>query len=382
MEELKLSFNPDALDQAKKSDLEQIKDGTSFYRIAPPFGTNNGGFPWAFHGIHFGFYDAQGNQIPVRCSYDREKFCPICEEVWEAEKTLEALGKNAPESETKDLQEFVDKYKVDRGFYVNAITVDGLVKKLKLKPVYITGQRTEKEGELVRKIKEAINDKKFDPLSLDAGAAFKFTRSGKGFGTTYSVDFARTSVKDGNRIIEEIALSAVSDKFPELAAAIKEQLETNGKGPLFDVFTLYPQRSSTELKAYLNGEPVPSQRRSGGSDNQAQELKVGALTPLAPQGQTTAVPEQQAPTAVPVATTQTQVPTAETPAPTQAPVAAAPALTPDAVTTQEAAAPVMTNVPATSTQSETAAQTPASVTDAVANARAKLKALNARSTKR
>ena len=285
MEGLKLSFNLEALEQSRTSDFDTIKDGTSYYRILPPYGTNHNGFPWAYHALHFGLKDVNDSVVPVRCSYDKEKFCPICEKVWEVQEALEALGKTASDAEKEPYQQYINTFKADRAFYVNAVNQEGLVKKLKLKSSYITGKRGQSgktDGRLVQLIKEAVNDKNFDPFSIDTGVWFKFTRTGKLFNTDYNVEFKRTSSKINGRIIEELDTTLLSEQFPELYAQLKAQLESGVEGPMFDIHTMYEVRSSTELRRYLDGEPVPSRR--GNNENGASAgatLKVGPLKPLA-----------------------------------------------------------------------------------------------------
>lgn len=313
MEELALCFNPEAL-EGKESDLETIKEGTSWYRILPPYGTGHNGFPWAFHGIHWGLKDSNGNQIPVRCSYDREKFCPICAEVWDAEKQLKSFEKDDNSEAKQDLEEFVKTFRADKAYYLNALTIDGRVKKLKIKPILVTGRSggdgKKAEGQLIQRIKKAIVDKKFDPMALDTGCWFEFTRTGRNFNTEYGVDFKRHPD-------ETIDRTPISGAFPEVYEAIKAQL-AGGEGPMFDVHTLYELRSSAELKRYFSGEPVPSRRRSDGQSQPT--LAVGSLTPLE---QSKAPPAAPAATQAPVAATPITAPTTTT----AVPVVGGPAVT-------------------------------------------------------
>src|SRR3990172_2140436 len=58
----------------------KLKEGPNIYRILPPFGTNNNGFPYAEHYIHWGFKDSQGKIKPLLCSKKLERSCPICDE--------------------------------------------------------------------------------------------------------------------------------------------------------------------------------------------------------------------------------------------------------------------------------------------------------------
>jgi hypothetical protein len=344
MEELSLSFNVGALEAKPSSDLETVQEGTNFYRLLPPYGTNHKGFPWAFHAVHWGFNDSEGNQVPVRCSYDKEKFCPVCAAVWDAEKEMEQFPKEDESEAKKDLENFINKYRADKAFYLNAVTADGMVKKLKLKPIYITGKRGgggKSEGQLIQKLKEAINNLKFDPIGLDTGCWFKFTKTGKMLSTDYTVDFKRSNRKEGNRIIEEIDVTPLNEQFAELYEAIKAQL-SGAKGPMFDVHTLYPIRSSVELKRYLAGEPVPGRVRSSG----VASLSLGQLEDVS-----AALAEAPAVTAPAAVSEAVQVT-----APVEAPVAPVVAV----------AAPVETKAPV---------QAPTSVLEKIAQERARMAAL-------
>jgi hypothetical protein len=286
MEEMKLSFDLGAMER-RPSDLETIKDGTSYYRILPPFGKNNRGALWSQYMIHWGFEDASGNKVPVTCSYLTEKFCPICTKVRDAEEKRKGFAKGT--SEYDQLDAFIRTYSVDNGYYLNAVTQEGLVKKLKLKPSAVFGRRA-KNGEaanpnvLFSKIKEAINSFQVDPVSLDAGVWFAFTKAGQMFDTTYSVDFRRTSSKVNGRITQEIDTTPLTEQFPELYQQLKEQYASGESGPAFDVHSLYKPMSSLDLKKIIETGVAPSNRK------EQRTLEVGPLT----EAPVAFVPKQEA----------------------------------------------------------------------------------------
>jgi len=324
MEQLpNLSFDLGTLEKTGRDNgQDTIKDGDSFYRILPPFGTNNRGALFAFYGVHWGYTTESGGKIPLRCSYDTEKYCPMCEVVFAKEKELKALeaslemnGDDADgsvEGLVEEAKQFIFEQKADKGYFVNAVNAEGSVVKLKLKPSYVSGTRQEKEGRLVKKLKEAVHDFGVDPVSLEAGITFKFSRTGKGFQTSYDVDFKKTNVKKDGKITTEISVTSLAEEFPELFAQITEQLASGGEGPLYDIHSLFRPRSSVELKAIVEAGAVPSNKDSNGPSLREAKATVAPVATAKAQVAQVTLPKaaaRAAPTAkfaIPVAAQVTQ----------------------------------------------------------------------------
>jgi hypothetical protein len=306
MEENKLqtTFNIDTLDTERESDTASVKDGESYFRILPPFGTNNRGALFAYQPVHWVEIDGENDsfKFPVGCPYPVEKFCPDCEKAWAIADEMKALDKDSKAFEEADALRF--KYAADNAYYLNALNQDGQVKKLKLKPTYITGRRGQegkKEGVLIKKIKEAVG-MGVDPTSLTQGLWFKFSRSGKGFGTEYTVDFKQKSALVNGKIVQETTVSSIADDFPETYQAIVQQLQSGGEGPLFDIHALYDRVTSAELNQIRETRQLPERlRRNRRRSAESVETEASSVQ--------TEQPAQQAPAAA------TAAPAAETKAP-------------------------------------------------------------------
>jgi hypothetical protein len=250
-----------------KTDREQIK-GLAHYRICPPYGTNNNKQLFKRYQRHWGFTNANGNQLPISCSYQTDRYCPVCQKVKDAEAELKRLMGDATRIDqlpadrkdaAKAIDEFIYKFKVQQFFAYNAVTHDGRVVILELKWTphkNIWGD----DKDFVGRIKEAVAKYKFDPTSLRSGVWFTFNKSGTGLGTMYPVDFKKTvtTLSDGQQaeVLDKTPLSA------ELIAKIEAQMAAAGPGgvapgPLFDIHTLMEPMTAAQLTAIMNGAPIP-----------------------------------------------------------------------------------------------------------------------------
>jgi hypothetical protein len=249
---LNLSFNIDGIENSSGNFVrrrERIKDGVSCYRILPPFGTNHGGSLFHKYTMHWGFIGNNGKERSVGCSYPHEGFCPVCAQVRQAEDELKRAEANGNDSSAKELKEYISKFRARRFWLYNAVTSDGRVVMLEL-------GKTAHDA-LAKKILEACRRKvgAFDPVSLESGVWFEFTRTGKMFDTEYSVDFKKTSVT-----LEDGSVADKPDRSPlppELLAQIREELKNSGEvqyGSLMqDIHTAHDPVTAIELKKMLNG---------------------------------------------------------------------------------------------------------------------------------
>lgn len=301
METKKLSFDITTLDRpTRENGIETIKDGTSYYRLLPPYGVNNRGALYAYTAVHWGFTDDRGNTIPLPCSYQSEKFCPLCEKVWKFEKELEQIPKDQRETDphAQELTEFISTYRADKSYFFNAVTQEGKVVRLKVKPVLVSGTRQEKEGRLIKKLKEAV-EKGIDPVSLEEGVWLKFERAGKGFSTSYDVDFKKTTSKVNGKVVEELDTTPLAQQFPDVFAALQAQFAGAENGPAHDIHNAYDHFSSLEIKQVMETGIVPSKRRQNNS-----QLAVGQLNTSVPTAPTVGLPEKAASAAMAPAPTE------------------------------------------------------------------------------
>ena len=268
------SFNRDALRSQSKNKgsktqfLTIPKDGNVVVRILPPFGPSSNGSIVAKHVLHWGLTNENGQQSPVKCSYHTsERYCPICEQVFSLKNELKQhvdesgnLLPNGNKERADSLKESVDKMGSRTSFFLNVVdNVDGQVKVLQIPSTAFEG--------MLEKIDEAVDKYKFDPTSLEKGVWFKFSKSGMGFKTKYSVDFKKITKKTADGEDAE-----VRDSTPlphDLVESIKKQL-SGSEGPMRELAEIYEARTARELKSFLDGAPVTSKKfKSNNSSSNA-----------------------------------------------------------------------------------------------------------------
>jgi Zn-finger nucleic acid-binding protein len=274
---MELSFNLGSLDNKRDNQNFSIPSGSTNVRILPPFGTNHNGALSHFYGVHWGFLNANAKMAPVSCSYSAEKYCPVCELVWSKEKELTAIVEQEKSGQApvnadakKVIKDFIQKFSADKGHYFNALLEDGRVVRLKAGHKLAT--------KINEKLKEAVEKRSIDPVALDSGIWLTLTRTGEKLSTEYNADFKRSTVVVDGETYEKVDTTKIEARFPDIYAAIKRQLTEGGKGPLHDIHTLFDTMSSSDLRAILNGAPVPSRRRNDGGAVSMQTID-GPLQP-------------------------------------------------------------------------------------------------------
>lgn len=247
-----------------RTPFERIpKDGVKYYRILPPYGTNNNRQLFHKYAIHWGFLDESGNKKPVSCSLPTEGYCPVCVSVMETEDLIKRKkDAGASEDECSTLTQMVRERKAQKFYVYNAVSYDE-------KKVVVLQLPWTASEELKRKMVIAVNEKGFDPTSLTNGGWFRFERTGTGLKTKYFVDFKKeTVVVDGEKLEK-------NDRTPlpeSLLNTITRQYSGEiTDGPLVDIHALYETRTAEELSRYLNGSPIkPKRSQASGSTTSAQ----------------------------------------------------------------------------------------------------------------
>ena len=231
----------------------KMKEGDNIFRILPPFGTNHNGLLYADVTLHW-FMDPTGRKRPLVCSRDAERYCPVCAEASELYNRKQALVKEFADDQGrvnfkalpreisekyKAINEDYNKLRGQRGFYYNALDLSGTVGVLKL-----SKNTAEKLG---TKVKEALQKYGIKCTSLADGILFniKKTKTGpRDMDVEYDVDYFMTpKKKEDGSISLEFQRGSVSDN-------IKENFETLA----YDLHTMYPARTSVELKRALTGD--------------------------------------------------------------------------------------------------------------------------------
>jgi hypothetical protein len=247
-----LLFDIDKLENGEPKKTERIKDGLSYYRILPAYGTNHGGALSKKYFLHWGFTGANGKPRSISCSYLTEGYCPICAVVFEKQKEFERAKANGNEELQKQLEEYISKHKVRKVWLYNAVTMDGRIVILEL------GKTA--HDDLTARISEAVRLKvcAFDPTSPSSGVWFEFNRVGKGFGTKYTVDFKKTSVT-----LEDGSVAEKKDRSPlpsDLVAEIEQALKGT-TGIMHDIHVAHETTTSSQLRELMNNGGVITPRK-------------------------------------------------------------------------------------------------------------------------
>ncbi len=167
----------------------KLKEGEQAYRILPPLGDLADQGRWSmFHSVHYGYKSTDGKQKPfLSCEVKNRKNGMI--EVADAAKdritNFKAKLEEAKKAGNKAVVDALDPlvgpigmYNLDNNHYVNVIDAQGNIGILKI--------RHKAKLALEAEIKQLNNDG-VDPLSVDNGRFFVFTRTGMGRDTTFGV---------------------------------------------------------------------------------------------------------------------------------------------------------------------------------------------------
>jgi hypothetical protein len=237
-----INLDLDGMEQEGRKEFTTInrfkaKEGTSIFRVLPPFGKDHANRASKKIRLHWGFFDSNGKPRPVHCTYESEGFCPICNHAWELEKmaqrSLAAGNTEESEEQMKKFQELKSRVT----YLYNAVNNEGEVGVLEV-------PKTAHDG-IISIFKEYINKYDLDPTGLKDGVWFQIRRSGKGFNTKYEVNFNRVSKKVDGEIVETINRSPL----PEGVVSDFENLAV-------DIHNQYKIPSSSDLKKILDGAPV------------------------------------------------------------------------------------------------------------------------------
>lgn len=263
----------------------KITEGSHVFRILPPFGTNHGNVPSRQVQLHWGFFKEDGKTSPVPCSYPTEGYCPICERVKEREALAERSKAQGNEEEANQILKDVSQIKVKRTYLMNASNKAGEVGILEVTKTSIDG--------LIKHMKAYQTKYGKNPVSLATGVWFVFSRSGKGFNTSYEVELNKNMVTlpDGDQV-EKVDNSA-------LAANILENYEKLA----YDIHKMYAPVSSADLKRILNGEHIDKVIVKKTKDDAAAPAASTSAAPQAAAAPTPAsAPKVTASAAAPLAT--------------------------------------------------------------------------------
>ncbi len=169
----------------------KLKDGESVFRILPPLGALAEDGKWSqFYNVHYGYKNSKGEMRVFQSSLVKNRKTKMIEVPDAALERIEKLKAELEKAKAAGNKPVVDRlmdlvggqkaqYNLDNNHYVNAIDTQGNIGILKL--------RHRAKLALDATIKK-LRDAGVDPLSVDQGRFFVFTRTGTGLETTFQVD--------------------------------------------------------------------------------------------------------------------------------------------------------------------------------------------------
>lgn len=220
-----------------------IKDGDNVYRILPPIKSLADSGKWAkYYSVHFGYFNSEKKMRPFASPEFRNPKTKIVEvrdaakeRILQAEAMLAKAKADGDVARVKALEEFLDKYNLDSHWYVNAMNEAGEIGLLKIR---------HKAKLALDSLIKKLDSEGIDPLSVDNGRFFVFTRSGHGRDTVYSV-----SVKKQKEHVP--GLGVVEREVPHvLDEATLKRLETEA----FDLGTIFKVPTEEEVVAIVEGD--------------------------------------------------------------------------------------------------------------------------------
>lgn len=286
------------------SQTTSIKEGDNIWRYLPPMHSLAESGDWSnYHCIHYGRKVPNPSDPekliskPYRCAevYDRMskaviQECPECMQVREKEKERDAKreeltkkykaqGKSDREIDElldtalKSLNDWIQRYQVDRKHYINVMSPDGKIfKVLKVNHKYNMAG--------IKKLFSDLRDENIEPLELDQGVLVNIQRTGKGRSAvdnvkavTRKVDVEVNGVKkrydeivirplteeEADRALKECRDLAEVGGIPLTLEQVQELVDSSGDPEeiqkLFDKFA--GKKSDSSKKSDAAQKPLP-----------------------------------------------------------------------------------------------------------------------------
>ena len=208
----------------------KLKDGESTFRILPPLGELADDGRWSmFYKIHYGYKNTKGKLRIFQSSLVKNRKSGMVEVPDAADqriKDLKAKLEQAKSSGNKQAVEALGKlvsgqkpmYNLDSNHYMNVIDTQGNIGVLKLRHRAKTALDVQ-----IKKLRE----KGIDPLSVDNGRFFVFTRSGMGLDTSFQVDIQQEKLTVQG--VGEVNRDVVHKLSDELISRLGEEAAELGK---------------------------------------------------------------------------------------------------------------------------------------------------------
>lgn len=224
------------------------KDQNNFIlRILPPMGELADAGKWSvFHRVEFGYKTSEGRMKPFLSprvvNYDN--MVEVESEAYKKRESFKAKAAQAKESgdlETEErFKKLLQQYNEDAKHYMNAVDLNGNVGLFKIGHRGYQALKTEIER---------LRSEGIDPIGVENGRFFVFSRSGKGRDTIYTV----TEYKQKKEITTNEGSKMIIDaSYPHnLTESILSKLSTDA----FELNKVYPSVTPEEEYRIVNEGP-------------------------------------------------------------------------------------------------------------------------------
>jgi len=298
----------------------KLKDGESTFRILPPLGELADEGVWSkFYKIHYGYKNTKGKLRVFQSSLVENRKTKMIEVPDAAAARIKDLKLKLEAAKAAGQKAVVEKlgplvsgqkpmYNLDSNHYMNVIDTQGNICFLKLR------QRAKQQLDIeIKKLRE----KGIDPLSVENGRYFTFTRTGSGLDTSFGVKVGQeklniAGVGEVNRdivhVLSDELISRLGDEAAqldklfkaltadEIERIVKESDLLTGQSPAIDeIFDAKGDGDAAEGDA---GDEGGEEASTGTEDAQASapatETKVETKTEVKAEVKTETKPAQTA----------------------------------------------------------------------------------------
>jgi hypothetical protein len=324
-----------------KRNYFKLKDGEAVFRILPPLGDLADAGRWSvFWNVHYGYKNSKGQlrafQSPL-VKNRKTKMIEASDPALDRINALKAEFEKAKASGNKELIAKLDKlvgqkgqYNLDSNHYMNVVDTQGNIGVLKI--------RHRAKLALDAAIKK-LRDKGIDPLSVNDGRFFVFSRSGMGLDTTFQVEVLKKQINvDGIGMVEQDVVHKLDESIIGRLEREAAQLDKLFKRPTSEQVERIVKEGASAVDEILDAKTGSDEGDQGGDEPDTDYDEP-----------TSSAPTQAAAAPVVAAATTTAAPAqASTPAPTVTQPAAAAA----APKAESLATPPKTTAQAVSEQSD------------------------------
>lgn len=245
--------------ERKSKNYFNLEKGDNVFRILPPLGNLAQAGHWSkYWSIHWGYKDTKGKNRPFQSPEIKNHNTRMVEVVDAAKVRVDAMSakrdqlsrelkaavdsRNVAETkrlneELNQLKELLKQYRLEKRYFLNAMTLDGKIGLLKIPH--------KAKVALDEEIKK-LRSKGVNPLGINDGRFFVFSNVGVGTDTTYSV-----------RVYEEtIDVAGIGQVKKEMAHSLSNDVLTRLSTEAFELDKVYVKPSAAQVQSMVDN-PSP-----------------------------------------------------------------------------------------------------------------------------